>query len=365
MRNTFGTGISLTIFGESHGEAVGAVLDGIAPGIAVRDESIREALRLRRPSGEHSTARVERDAYKIISGVKDGVTTGAPLTLLIPNESIRSEDYAGEFIPRPSHADYPAHIRYGGYEDRLGGGHFSGRLTAPIVAVCAILRDALKQRCGITIGTHILSLGAIREEALTGSPEELEALASLSFPVLSPEKGEEMKGAICRAKESSDSVGGVLESVILGAPVGLGEPWFDKTESVLSHLLFAIGGVKGVEFGDGFAICEMLGSEANDPYALRDGRVVCEKNSSGGVSGGLTNGMPIRIRTAVKPTPSIAKAQRSVNLERGEECTLEIVGRHDGAIVHRVAHVVNALLAFGMCELLVLRYGADVLREGI
>lgn len=365
MKNTFGNGISLTVFGESHGEAVGVVLDGIAPGIAVRDESIRDALTRRRPSGAYSTERVECDRYQILSGVKNGVTTGAPLTLIVPNENIKSEDYDGEFLPRPSHADYPAHIRYGGYEDRRGGGHFSGRLTAPIVAVCAILKDALQEKLGIRIGTHIHSLRALRDDVLHGTSEELDALSSLSFPVLSENVAREMKQEITKAKENGDSVGGILESVITGVPVGLGEPWFDKTESVLSHLLFAIGGVKGVEFGDGFALTDMLGSVANDPYVLSGGRVVTEKNSSGGVAGGLTNGMPIRIRLAVKPTPSIAKAQKSVNPDTMEEGTLEIVGRHDGAIVHRVAHVVNALLAFGICDLLVCRYGTDVLREGL
>ena len=365
MKNTFGTGISLTVFGESHGEAVGVVLDGIAPGLTVSDESIRTALALRRPTGAYSTARVEDDNYRILSGVKNGVTTGAPLTLIIPNENIKSEDYEGECIPRPSHADYPAHIRYHGCEDRAGGGHFSGRLTAPIVAVCAILRDALREKFGIEIGTHILSLHNICDEHMQGTREEIQQLSSLAFPVLSEAVEEEMKAQILRAREVGDSVGGVLESAIVGVPVGLGEPWFDSVESVLSHLLFSIGGVKGVEFGDGFTLATKYGSEANDPYRMEGNQVVCETNANGGALGGLTNGMPIIVRCAVKPTPSIAKEQKSVNLNTGEECTLHIRGRHDGAIVHRVASVVNALLAFGISDMLVCRYGTDVLCRGL
>ena len=365
MKNTFGNGLSLTVFGESHGEAVGVVLDGIAPGLTVCDESIRNALTKRRPCGAYSTGRVEEDNYRILSGVKNGVTTGAPLALMIENKNIRSEDYEGDFIPRPSHADYSAHMKYHGFEDRAGGGHFSGRVTAPIVAVCAILEDALRERLGIEIGTHILSLHGICDEKMRGTKEEVEKLASLTFPVLSDTVGERMKEEILRAREMGDSVGGVLESAIVGVPAGLGEPWFDSVESVLSHLLFSIGGIKGVSFGEGFALSEMLGSEANDPYILQDGEVRTQKNANGGILGGLTNGMPILVRCAVKPTPSIRKSQRSVNLDTMEETTLEVRGRHDGAIVHRVASVVNACLAFGIADLLVTRFGTDVLREGL
>lgn len=365
MKNTFGNGITLTVFGESHGEAVGVVLDGIAPGLVVRDESIRAALTRRRPCGAYSTGRVEEDNYRILSGVKNGVTTGAPLALIVENKNIKSEDYEGEFIPRPSHADYPAHVKFHGFEDRAGGGHFSGRVTAPIVAVCAILQDALREKFGIEIGTHILSLHGICDEKMTGTKEEVGKLAPLAFPVLSEAVGEKMKEEILRAKEMGDSVGGVLESAIVGVPAGLGEPWFDSVESVLSHLLFSIGGIKGVSFGEGFALAQMLGSEANDPYILQEGELRTQKNANGGVLGGLTNGMPILVRCAVKPTPSIQKAQRSVNLDTMEEAILEVHGRHDGAIVHRVASVVNACLAFGIADLLVTRFGTDVLREGL
>ncbi len=365
MKNTFGQGLSLTIFGESHGEAVGVVLDGIAPGLVVREESIRTALNKRRPAGSYSTSRVETDPFRILSGVKNGLTTGAPIALIVPNENIKSEDYTESCIPRPSHADYPAHVKYHGFEDRAGGGHFSGRLTAPVVAVCAILEDALREKFGIQIGTHILSLHDIKDQTMQGTSEEVEALSLLAFPVLSHEAGEQMKQEILRAKEAGDSVGGVLESAIIGVPVGLGEPYFDSVESVLSHLLFSIGGVKGVEFGEGFALTHKFGSEANDPYVLQDGKVTCASNANGGILGGLTNGMPIIVKCAVKPTPSIHKAQKSVNLDTMEEVSLQIEGRHDGAIVHRAATVVNALLAFGIADLLVTRYGTDVLREGV
>ncbi len=366
MKNTFGSSLTITLFGESHGEMIGVTLDGVAPGLRVNDESIRRALAKRRPSGTFSTSRVEDDPYKIISGVKNGQTTGAPLTLIIPNAKMRSQDYESlSNIPRPSHADYAANVKYHGFEDRRGGGHFSGRLTAPIVAVCAILEDALRENLGIDVGTHILSVMDIEGERMTGTKEEIERVRDSAFPVLSPELGEKMREKMAEVASEGDSVGGVLECVALGVPAGVGEPWFDSMESTLAHLLFSIGGVKGIEFGDGFGITEKRGSQANDPFAVVDGEVVTLQNASGGIQGGITNGMPIILRVAVKPTPSIYKEQMSVDLSSMQNTPFTISGRHDGAIVHRVASVVNALVVFGLSDMLVSRFGTDVLAEGI
>lgn len=365
MKNTFGNAITMTLFGESHGEGVGVVVDGLAPGLGVSGESIRRALAARRPHGTFSTARVEEDHYAILSGLKNEKTTGAPLTIWIPNTKARSEDYGEMRVPRPSHADYTASVKYHGFEDSAGGGHFSGRLTAPIVAASAILEDALFSTLGIEIGTHILSVGDIEDEKMTGEREQLSHITDLSFPVFSAEAAEKMKLKMAEVSAKGDSIGGIVEGCVIGAPAGVGEPWFDSVESVLSHLLFSIGGVKGVEFGDGFAITKKKGSEANDPFTVDHGRIVTTKNASGGIQGGITNGMPILVRVAVKPTPSIYTEQQSVDIPTMQSTSLTISGRHDGAIVHRTASVVRAMLAFGIADLLTVRYGTDALFKGI
>ena len=365
MKNSFGNAITLTLFGESHGEGVGVVIDGLAPGLSVSDESIRRALSTRRPYGEFSTSRIEEDDYRILSGVKNGKSTGAPLALWIPNTKARSGDYEQSHIPRPSHADYTANVKYHGFEDRAGGGHFSGRLTAPIVAASAIFEDALRDVLGIELGVHILSVGGVEDEKMTGEREQLSRIADPSFPVFSAKVGNKMKQEMKAAVADGDSVGGIVEGAVFGMPAGVGEPWFDSVESVLSHLLFSIGGVKGVEFGDGFAITRQKGSEANDPFAIENGRIVTTKNASGGIQGGITNGMPILVRVGIKPTPSIYKAQQSVDLSDATSTSLTICGRHDGAIVHRATAVVRAMLAFGVADLLTVRYGTDVLLRGI
>ena len=363
MKNTFGNNISLTLFGESHGSEIGAVLDGLAPGIKIDEDFIRHQLTLRRPSGNISTARVEKDDFRIVSGVFEGYTTGAPLCILIPNENTRSKDYSKtKDLARPGHADFSARCKYHGFEDYRGGGHFSGRLTAPIVAAGAILISALREK-GIFIGTHIAALGGIKDKdfdknSLKG---DIDKLSSAEFAVLDDAAGEEMKAKIIEAKNDCDSVGGILETLVVGAPAGVGEPWFDSVESMLSHAMFSIPAIKGVEFGDGFGFAEMRGSEANDPFRIEDGKTVTLTNHNGGVNGGITNGMPIIFRCAVKPTPSIFKKQKTVDMARGENAELMLEGRHDPAVIHRARVVVDSMTALVIADLLTGRYGTDFL----
>lgn len=360
MKNTFGNTIALTLFGESHGEAIGAVLDGLAPGIRIDNEYIAKKLSLRRPCGKISTSRVEADEYKIISGVFNGYTTGTPLTIIIPNTNTQSKAYTPE-IPRPGHADYTAECKYHGFQDYRGGGHFSGRLTAPIVAAGAILSLALEEK-GIYIGTHIASLHGERDRGFDSDlMGDVNALSDMAFPVLDATCADRMKSVIENAAADGDSVGGILETAVVGCPFGVGEPWFDTVEGMLSHALFSIPAIKGVEFGEGFGFASLMGSEANDPFRYVDGRVITETNKNGGINGGITNGMPIIFRCSVKPTPSIYKPQSSVDLEREENVTLEIKGRHDPAIIHRARIVVDSIAALVLADMLTARYGADYL----
>ena len=365
MKNTFGNQISITLFGESHGPAIGAVLDGLAPGIPVDEDEIRHQLALRRASGQLSTARQESDPFVIESGVWNGVTTGTPICILIPNSSQHSRDYSAlRGKARPGHADYTAYCKYHGFEDYRGGGHFSGRITAALVAAGTIARGALRQR-DILIGTHMSRCAGIEDRPFDDcDPEnDLDFLSDAAFPVLDEDAAEQMQQAILAAKSEGDSVGGVLETLVLGLPAGVGEPWFDTVESVLSHALFGIPAVKGVEFGDGFALADMLGSEANDPFcAEEDGTLSTLTNRNGGINGGITNGMPLRFRCAVKPTPSIYKVQPTADFLTGENVDLQIAGRHDPCIAHRARAVVDAVTAIVLCDLLAGRYGTDWLR---
>ena len=349
MKNTFGSSVTLTLFGESHGPEIGAVLDGLAPGIPVDEARIAHQLSLRRPVGRISTSRVEPDPFRIVSGVFEGKTTGTPLCILIPNTNTRSADYQKE-LPRPGHADYTAECKYHGFADYRGGGHFSGRLTAPLVAAGAILLSSLEAK-GICIGTHIAQLESVRDRAFGELAEDISALREKSFPVLSPEAASSMQAAIEAAAGEGDSVGGILESAVIGLPEGVGEPWFDTVEGLLSHALFSIPAVKGVEFGAGFGFAAMRGSEANDPFCVKEGRILTSKNHNGGVNGGITNGMPITFRVAMRPTPSIAKQQQTVSLSAKTNETLVIEGRHDPCIVKRALPVIEAAAALAVCEL--------------
>lgn len=359
MKNTFGSNITITLFGESHGEAIGAVLDGMPAGIPVDEEFIARQMSLRKSVGAISTARKEADRVKIVSGVFNGRTTGTPITFIIENQDTRSRDY-GElaYKARPGHADYTAQIKYGGFQDFRGGGHFSGRITAGIVAAGAVAISALKAK-GITIGTHILSCGGVYDRSFEDIKADIDYLDGREFAVLEASAEDEMKKAIMMAKNDGDSVGGCLETAVYGIPAGIGEPWFDTIESVFSHALFSIPAVKGVEFGAGFKYADMHGSQANDPFTSENGNIRTVTNNCGGILGGITNGMPIIFRCAVKPTPSIYKKQQTVNLENGENTTLQIQGRHDPAIVHRARVVVDSIIAVALCDQLCLKYGTD------
>ena len=357
MKNTYGTSVCVTLFGESHGRMIGAVLDGLAPGIPVDETLIARQLEKRRPSGRISTARREQDPFEIVSGVFEGKTTGTPLTILIPNEDTRSGDYRRGAL-RPGHADFTAYVKYHGFEDYRGGGHFSGRITAALVAAGAVAMGALQEK-GIRIGTHILRCAGIRDADFTDPEGQIDQLNGMNFAVLDAAKGEEMRRAVEEAAEAGDSVGGVLETMVTGLPAGVGEPWFDTLESQLAHALFSIPAVKGVEFGDGFALADMRGSEANDAFALREGRIVTRTNHNGGINGGISNGMPVCFRCAVKPTPSIALSQESVDAEGTREEILTLRGRHDPAIVHRARVVADSVTALVLCDALSARFGTD------
>lgn len=360
MKNSFGNAVSVALFGESHGSSIGCVLDGLAPGLPVDESYIAHLLTKRRPAGAISTARQEMDPFVIESGVFHGKTTGTPLCIRIPNEDTRSGDY--NRLARPGHADYTAHCKYRGFEDYRGGGHFSGRITAALVAAAGIVIPALEKK-GITIGTHIRRLGRIQDRTFAVLSEDIAALNDAEFPVLDQTIAEPMKQRILAAKADGDSLGGILETAVVGLPAGVGEPWFDTVEGMLSHALFSIPAVKGVEFGDGFALADMSGSEANDAYVVTDNGVDTVTNHNGGINGGITNGTPVLFRCVVKPTPTIAKPQHSVDLETGEPAVLQAKGRHDPCIVHRAAVVVEAVTALALCDLLATHFGTDWLGE--
>ena len=363
MKNSFGGSITVTLFGESHGAAIGAVVDGLAPGIRIDDEYIKRRLDERRPQGRISTARHEADEYEIISGAFNGYTTGSPLTLVIRNTNTSSKDYSGLCdTPRPSHADYTAGGKYRGYQDYRGGGPFSGRVTAALVAVGAIIRSALERK-GIYIGTHVAQLHGVCDRGFSNVPEDIKALAAGGFPVLDEAARDEMIAVAEAAAADGDSVGGVLESAIIGVPAGVGEPWFDTLEGVLAHILFSVPAVKGVEFGAGFRMADMYGSEANDPFVTDGKSIATATNNNGGINGGISNGMPITFRVAVKPTPSIYKKQSTVSISEMKGCELEIQGRHDPAIVHRARAVVDAVSAIALADMLAIKYGTDWLGE--
>lgn len=363
MKNTFGNQLQVTLFGESHSAGIGVVIDGLAPGIAVNEDFIRSQLDKRRPAGKISTARREQDEFTIQCGVFNGYTTGTPLCITIPNTAQHSMDYSETRAKaRPGHADYTAYCKYHGFEDYRGGGHFSGRLTAALVAAGAILIPALEKK-GIKIGTHIRRCAAIDDRAFEVYADDFEMLNKATFPVLSKDSAEQMVRAIEAAAEEGDSVGGILETAILGLPAGVGEPWFDSVESMLSHAMFSIPAVKGVSFGDGFAMADLKGSQANDPFQMDHQTVVTTKNSNGGINGGIANGMPVLMQAVIKPTPSIFKAQNTVDFMQKEDAVLQLKGRHDPCILHRACVVADSMCAIVVADLLSQRFGTDYLGE--
>ena len=359
MKNTFGNSITVTLFGESHGEQIGAVIDGLTPGLKVDMDFIRKQLELRKPHGQISTQRVETDEPHIVSGVFEGKTTGTPLCILFENSNTKSKDYSKtKHLMRPGHADFTAMEKYHGFADYRGGGHFSGRITTPLVAAGAILIQALRQK-GILIGSHIRKCGPVEDRLFTDYEKEILQVNDLLFPVLDEKAAKQMQDYMLSAAKEGDSVGGILETVVTGMPAGVGEPWFDTMESMLAHALFAVPAVKGVEFGEGFGFADKKGSEANDSFAVEDGKVVTKTNHNGGINGGITNGMPIRFQTVIKPTPSIYKKQETVNLETMQNEILQIEGRHDPAIIHRARVVVDSMTAIVLADMLALRFGTD------
>ena len=343
-----------SIFGESHGPAVGVVLEGVPPGLELDLDAVRFDLSRRAPGKSPlSTARKEADEPQILSGVFEGRTTGAPLCAVIENTDTRSGDYAKtRDLARPGHADYPAHVRYQGFNDYRGGGHFSGRLTAPLVFAGGVAKQILAQR-GVCVGAHISTVYGVNDEPLEDW-ESLRACAAKDFPVLNDEKGAEMRDAILEAKNDQDSVGGAIECGVFGLPAGLGEPDFGRNaEGIFAQHLFAVPAVKGVSFGAGAAFALMRGSEANDPlYVDGDGSVKAEQNCAGGINGGITNGMPLVFEVTLRPTPSIARTQFTVDLAKRENAVLELTGRHDPCVVHRAVPVIEAAAALAACELL-------------
>ena len=359
MKNTFGQNISVTIYGESHGEAIGVVIDGMTPGIPVDDAFIAAQLTLRRPAGRISTSRQEQDAYHIVSGVFEGKTTGTPLCIMIPNTQTRSKDYAAtRSLARPGHADYTAACKYHGFEDYRGGGHFSGRITAGLVAGGAIALTALHGK-GIRIGTHIARCAGVDDRGFGDLTEDIRRLETMPFAVLSEQAGDAMLQRMEAAAAAGDSVGGILETAVTGMPAGVGEPWFDTLEGMLAHALFSIPAVKGVEFGGGFAMTDLPGSECNDAFRMDGDRIVTATNHNGGINGGISNGMPIVFRCAVKPTPSIYLPQETVDFYRKENAELQIQGRHDPAILHRARVVADSVTALVLCDALAGRFGTD------
>ncbi|MGI5894568.1 MAG: chorismate synthase [Candidatus Merdivicinus sp.] len=342
------------IFGESHGAAVGVVLDGVPAGIQLDMEEISRQMGRRKAKGGLSTSRIEGDLPEIVSGFYRGKTTGTPLCALIPNQNIRSEDYAAqENLPRPSHGDYAGYVRYHGANDPRGGGHFSGRLTAPLVFAGSIARQILREK-GVEIGAHILQIGSVCDIPFDPTEIPAEMLKSLqeeAFPVLDESAGEAMKAEIRAAAAEGDSVGGIIQCAVSGIPCGIGQPGLDCVESVLSRHLFAVPAVKGISFGLGFDFAGKRGSEANDPMRIREGKVVCTQNNNGGVTGGITNGMPVVFQTVFKPTPSIAKPQQTVNLSAMEDAELTIHGRHDPCILSRAAVVIESAAALALMEI--------------
>ena len=363
MKNVFGNNLTVTLFGESHGTSIGAVIDGIAPGIPVDDSYISDLLSKRRPFGDISTPRRETDNFTIQSGVFEGKTTGSPICILIPNNDTRSKDYSDtRYLARPSHADFTAFSKYHGYEDYRGGGHFSGRITAALVAVGGILIPALAKK-GLLIGTHIKKCATVCDRDFNDIKADIEFLNKQDFAVLDTNHKEKMIENIRLAREEGDSVGGVLETAVIGLPQGLGEPWFDTVEGMLSHALFSIPAVKAVEFGAGFSICDMKGSVANDPFVINDTTVETLTNNSGGINGGITNGMPVIFRTGFRPTPTISKEQSTVNMKTLTNETLSSKGRHDPCIVHRARVVADSVTAIVLADMLVTRFGIDWLGQ--
>lgn len=354
MSSFFGQHLHLSLFGQSHGEAIGISMDGFPAGMTIDMDRLLGEMARRAPGrNDLSTPRKEADAPEFLSGVLNGVTTGQPLCAIIRNTNQHSKDYgSGVDLARPGHADYTGHVRYYGFEDWRGGGHFSGRLTAPIVLAGALCSQYLMDH-GVNVVSHVSRLGPLTDDALPAEPDQALAqrLKAMTLPTLRPGLEDEMQAYVRSVHARGDSVGGVVTCMVTGLPAGLGAPFFDSVESVLSHLLFSVPAVKGISFGEGFGFAELTGSQANDAFRMEGDRVVTATNHCGGVLGGITTGMPVKFDVCVRATPSIAQPQQTVSLQRGQEEELVIHGRHDPCILARVTPVIEAMAAIGVMEL--------------
>lgn len=354
--SVYGERIKLTVFGESHGEAIGAVLDGVPSGYKIDMDKVLTQMSRRAPGKDKTaTPRLEKDFPNIKSGILNGVTTGAPIACLIENTNTKSSDYSNLMdSPRPGHSDYTAYVKYNGNNDIRGGGHFSGRLTAPIVFAGAVLRQILEQQ-GIKIAAHISSIADVEDSVFNPveiSDSLIDELNVSCFPLIDKSKEEKMRSAVESARADGDSVGGTIECIVKGVPAGVGGPLFDGIEGAVSKAVFGIPAVKGIEFGSGFSGSKKRASENNDAFEFKDGKVVTKTNNCGGILGGISSGMPIIFKAAVKPTPSISKEQDTVNLQTGENAKLSVNGRHDPCIVPRAVAVVEAAAALAIFDLL-------------
>ncbi len=356
MSGMWGNKLKVSIFGESHGVGIGITIDGLPSGIEIDIEEVMKEMARRAPGKSNlSTARKEADKPEILSGFFEGKTTGTPLCAVIRNSDMRSKDYGKlKDLMRPGHADYPGFVRYNGFNDYRGGGSFSGRITAPLVFAGAVCKQVLQGQ-GISIGAHVKSIGNVEDKSFYDvelDKELLEALKIKELPLLVPEKEEEMRNTILEAKKEQDSVGGTIECTVLGINPGIGNPFFDSVESTLAHLMFSVPAVKGIEFGKGFEMSKRRGSKCNDEYYYDGDQVKTYTNNNGGITGGITNGMPILFKVGIKPTPSISKSQRTIDIAEKKDADLVIEGRHDPCIVQRAVPVIEAVTAIGILDLI-------------
>ena len=352
MSSTYGENLKLSIFGQSHGAAIGMTLDGIPAGLPVDMDALQVFLNRRAPGqNDWSTPRKEADRPEFLSGILDGYTCGAPIATVIYNKNTRSGDYANlKDCPRPGHADLTAQIKYGGFQDAAGGGHFSGRLTAPLCIAGGLCKQWL-EGMGIRIFAHIAAIAGISDTPFDPLAPDAD-LIQPEFPVINSDAGARMRAAISAAKSDGDSVGGIVECAVTGLPAGVGEPMFGGVESRIAQIVYGVPAVKGVEFGAGFAAAKLRGSQNNDDYVISDGQIHTATNNSGGILGGITTGMPLIFRAALKPTPSISRPQQSVNLSSGESQELIVKGRHDPCIVPRAVPVIEAAAAIAIFDMI-------------
>lgn len=356
MSSTYGDKIKISVFGESHGNGIGVVIDGLPAGVKIDMDRVLVQMARRAPGKDKTaTPRLEKDFPNVLSGMLDNTLTGAPLCAVIENTNTRSGDYSNLLsCPRPGHSDYAAFVKYNGANDIKGGGHFSGRITAPIVFAGAVCRQILEQK-GIKIAAHIASIGNVDDERF--NPVEIEdslikKLNLSAFALIDDSAEQKMRDEVEKARTSLDSVGGTIECVVTGIEAGIGDPMFDGVEGVIAKAVFGVPAIKGIEFGKGFELAKLRGSQSNDPFRYKDGKVVTETNNMGGILGGITNGMPVIFRAAVKPTPSISQKQKTVDLQKKENAELEIHGRHDPCIVPRAVPVIEAVTAIAIINMM-------------